>query len=123
MLDLNALQPYIPHIAIMYMMGMQEAESFYCTVRRLPDAHISDSDRIDSLQGKIRRTHSWYVDEFKYTKSLVAPEVSTSRSLTNFMLRMGVPGCQEHQGHHVLSVVVPPASRIGPDLRSVRVQE
>lgn len=52
---ISTFKPYIPHIAIMYMMGMQEAESFYCT-------------------GKIRRTHSWYVDEFKYTKSLVAPE-------------------------------------------------
>ena len=28
-------------------------------------------------QGKIKRTRSWYVDEFNYTKSLVAPEVST----------------------------------------------
>lgn len=52
---ISTFKPYIPHIGFMYMMGIQEAETFYCT-------------------GKIKRTRSWYVDEFNYTKSLVAPE-------------------------------------------------
>ncbi|RXW15770.1 hypothetical protein EST38_g10086 [Candolleomyces aberdarensis] len=54
-------KPYIPHVGFMYMMGIQEAETFYCT-------------DIMAIQGKIKRTRSWYIDEFNYTKSLVAPE-------------------------------------------------
>jgi methionine synthase II (cobalamin-independent) len=48
-------KPYIPHIAFMYMAGMQEAETVYCT-------------------GKIKRTRPFYVDEFNYLKSLVPLE-------------------------------------------------
>ncbi|CAA7258679.1 unnamed protein product [Cyclocybe aegerita] len=48
-------KPYIPHIAVMYAAGVQESPSAFCN-------------------GKIRRTKPFYVDEFKYMKSLVAPE-------------------------------------------------
>ncbi|PPQ87031.1 hypothetical protein CVT25_000008 [Psilocybe cyanescens] len=50
-----AFKPYIPHIALMYAAGMQEADTIFC-------------------DGKVRRTKSFYVDDFKYLKSLVAPE-------------------------------------------------
>ncbi|TFK30331.1 UROD/MetE-like protein [Coprinopsis marcescibilis] len=52
---IHTFKPYIPHQAFMYAAGMQEAPTIYCT-------------------GKIKRTRSFYVDEFKYTKSLVPPE-------------------------------------------------
>ncbi|KAF5385178.1 hypothetical protein D9615_001463 [Tricholomella constricta] len=43
---------YIPHIRLMYKAGLKEAETIFCT-------------------GKIKRTKSIYVDDFKYLKSLV----------------------------------------------------
>lgn len=71
---ISTFKPYIPHIAIMYMMGIQEAETYYCT-------------------GKIKRTRSWYVDEFTYTKSLVAPE-----DVKNIKITMCSPSWY-HQRH------------------------
>ncbi|KAF9568459.1 UROD/MetE-like protein [Agrocybe pediades] len=52
---ISAFKPYIPHIAFMYAAGIQESETIYCN-------------------GKIKRTKPFYVDEFNYLKSLVAPE-------------------------------------------------
>ncbi|KAF8905512.1 hypothetical protein CPB84DRAFT_1771626 [Gymnopilus junonius] len=52
---ISTFKPYIPHIASMYATGVQEAETIYCT-------------------GKIKRTRSFYVDDFKYLKSIVSPE-------------------------------------------------
>ncbi|KAF9455097.1 UROD/MetE-like protein [Macrolepiota fuliginosa MF-IS2] len=46
---------YIPHIEMMYDAGILEAESVYCN-------------------GKIRRAKPFHVDEFKFLKTLVAPE-------------------------------------------------
>ncbi|KAF8971398.1 hypothetical protein BDZ97DRAFT_1651079 [Flammula alnicola] len=48
-------KPYIPHIALMYAAGIQEAETVFCS-------------------GKIKRTRPFHVDEFGYLKSLVPPE-------------------------------------------------
>jgi len=52
---IGTFKPYIPHIAFMYAAGLQSAETVFCGA-------------------KIKRTQSFYVDEFKYLKSLVAPE-------------------------------------------------
>ncbi|PPQ70490.1 hypothetical protein CVT26_013997 [Gymnopilus dilepis] len=52
---ISTFKPYIPHVAFMYAAGIQESETIYCT-------------------GKIRRTKPFYVDDFKYLKSVVPPE-------------------------------------------------
>ncbi|KAF5312745.1 hypothetical protein D9619_003436 [Psilocybe cf. subviscida] len=46
---------YIPHIPILIAAGLKESDTFYCT-------------------GKIKRARPFYVEEFKYLKSLVSPE-------------------------------------------------
>ncbi|KAG6912019.1 hypothetical protein DXG01_000267 [Tephrocybe rancida] len=46
---------YIPHIRLMYMYGLKEAETVFCT-------------------GKIRRTKPFYLDQFNYLKGLVPAE-------------------------------------------------
>ncbi|KAF8078692.1 hypothetical protein FPV67DRAFT_1466095 [Lyophyllum atratum] len=50
---ITAFKRYIPHIRLMYMAGIKEAETIFCT-------------------GKIKRNKPFYVDDFKYLKSLVA---------------------------------------------------
>ncbi|KAF9535399.1 hypothetical protein CPB83DRAFT_865696 [Crepidotus variabilis] len=52
---ISTFKPYIPHIAIMYAQGIQESETIFCN-------------------GKIKRTKPFYVEEFKYLKSITAPE-------------------------------------------------
>ncbi|KAF8898815.1 hypothetical protein BD779DRAFT_1432032 [Infundibulicybe gibba] len=52
---ITTFKQYIPHIKFMYAAGLQAADTVFCT-------------------GKIKRTKSVYVDDFKYLKSLVAPE-------------------------------------------------
>ncbi|TFK41232.1 hypothetical protein BDQ12DRAFT_664076 [Crucibulum laeve] len=52
---ITEFKPYIPHIGFMYAMGTKEAETIYCS-------------------GKIKRTKPFYVEHFKYLKSLVSPE-------------------------------------------------
>ncbi|KAF8807333.1 UROD/MetE-like protein [Phlegmacium glaucopus] len=52
---IGTFKPYIPHIAMMYAAGLQSAETLFCG-------------------GKIKRTQSFYVDEFNYLISLVSPE-------------------------------------------------
>ncbi|KAH6917497.1 hypothetical protein BKA70DRAFT_1418238 [Coprinopsis sp. MPI-PUGE-AT-0042] len=53
--QITTFKPYIPHQRMMYDSGIHEAPTIYCT-------------------GKIKRTRSFYVDEFKYISSVVAPE-------------------------------------------------
>ncbi|TEB35186.1 UROD/MetE-like protein [Coprinellus micaceus] len=79
---LSEFKSYIPHIGIMAMMGMQESESFYCT-----------ASHTRSFRGKIKRTKPWYADEFKYTKSIVAPE-----DVKNIKITMCSPSWM-HQRH------------------------
>lgn len=52
---ISTFKHYIPHIAFMYAAGLQESESVVCT-------------------GKIKRTKGFYIDDFKYLKTLVSPE-------------------------------------------------
>ncbi|KAG5642457.1 hypothetical protein DXG03_002767 [Asterophora parasitica] len=53
--NITPSQQYIPHIRLMYNAGVKEAETIFCTA-------------------KIRRTKSFYVEDFKYLKSLVPAE-------------------------------------------------
>ena len=66
----------------MHASGLMEAETVYCTVSFIlfgfTEGHlkINISPHLDlGLQGKIKRTRSFYVDDFKYLKSLVPAEV------------------------------------------------
>jgi methionine synthase II (cobalamin-independent) len=54
-LSITAFKSYIPHIGFMLAAGMQSSESILCT-------------------GKIKRVRPFYVDQFKYLKSLVPAE-------------------------------------------------
>ncbi|EAU93164.2 hypothetical protein CC1G_10532 [Coprinopsis cinerea okayama7 len=71
---ITTFKPYIPHQRLMYAAGMQEAPSIFCT-------------------GKIKRTKPFYVDEFKYIKSIVPPE-----DVRNVKLTICSP-CWFHQRH------------------------
>ncbi|GLB36085.1 putative UROD MetE-like protein [Lyophyllum shimeji] len=50
---ITAFKSYVPHICLMYKAGVKEAETIFCS-------------------GKIRRTKPFYVDDFKYLKTLVS---------------------------------------------------
>lgn len=52
---IDTFKPYIPHVATMYAAGLQSSETIFCS-------------------GKIKRTQSFYVEEFNYLKSLVPPK-------------------------------------------------
>jgi len=66
----------------MYAAGIQESETIYCDVRYSFFLFLfSVSPQFHHVQGKIKRTKPFYVDEFNYLKSLVAPKVSVSRSI------------------------------------------
>ncbi|KAF9456649.1 hypothetical protein BDZ94DRAFT_1275154 [Collybia nuda] len=65
---------YIPHIAPHYESGTKEIATFFC-------------------DGKIKRTKPFYVEDFKYLKSLVAPE-----DVKNIKIAMGAPNWI-HQRH------------------------
>ncbi|KAG6919696.1 hypothetical protein DXG01_002642 [Tephrocybe rancida] len=52
---IEAFKRYVPHVAAFYAAGVKELPTFFCN-------------------GKIERTKPFYVEEFEYLKSLVAPE-------------------------------------------------
>lgn len=60
---ISTFKPYIPHQRLMHASGVRESASFFCT-------------------GKIKRTRPFYVDEFKYVSSIVAPEDVKNIKLT-----------------------------------------
>jgi len=60
---ISTFKPYIPHIAFMYAAGIQEAATVFCS-------------------GKIRRTKPFYVDDFKFLKSVVPAEDVKSIKIT-----------------------------------------
>jgi len=58
----------------MYLAGLESAETIYCTVGL--ETSMLDFSLWMSLEGKIKRTRPFYVNDFKYMKTLVAKEVS-----------------------------------------------
>ncbi|KAF8075327.1 hypothetical protein FPV67DRAFT_1408864 [Lyophyllum atratum] len=71
---IQAFKRYVPHVARMYNADVKESPTFFC-------------------DGKIKRTKPFYVDEFKYLKSLVAPE-----EVKNIKVTMAAPSWI-HQRH------------------------
>ena len=63
----------------MYAAGVQTDATFYCTVRH--SLSSSSNLSLHRLQGKIKRTKPFYIDEFVSLKAAVSPEVFTSQSL------------------------------------------
>lgn len=59
----------------MYAAGLQESESVVCTVCHCLLFYGDFFFSLTSLQGKIKRTKGFYIDDFKYLKTLVSPEV------------------------------------------------
>ncbi|KAF9481015.1 UROD/MetE-like protein [Pholiota conissans] len=60
---ISTFKSYIPHCNLMHAAGLMEAETVYCT-------------------GKIKRTRPFYVDDFKYLKSLIPADDVKSIKLT-----------------------------------------
>ncbi|KAF9467679.1 hypothetical protein BDZ94DRAFT_1305300 [Collybia nuda] len=58
---------YVPHAALQCDSGLEEAPTFFCN-------------------GPVKRTKAFYLEDFKYLKSLVAPEASLRVEIMNLYL-------------------------------------
>ena len=106
---------------MMYAAGMQEAETVYCNVN-IPSVAPFRFLNLRT-QGKIKRTQSFYVDEFKFIKSITAPEVCLIwKCFSVLTVMLTILGYQVHQNHNVLAHLVSSAPWIRRDVRFVCVQ-
>lgn len=103
----------------MYAAGIKEAETVFCSVSDILGA---PHRLIQTPQGKIKRTKSFRVDDFKYLKTLVPEEVMLACQVYNRLLTCFCPGCEIHQDYHVLTHLVSSTPWVGPHLRSVGIQ-
>lgn len=90
-------QLYIPRFALLHDAGIKSVETFFCGVRiHCLFYWVHFNYPLSFPQGKIKRTRSFYVDDFNYLKSLVPPEVCVPIFSSLFFFKkkkLAISGC------------------------------